>query len=53
MASYPFNSFFQNSLVKPASERSTVLDFNETRDDVVAVASAVPYGYHLHLAPDR
>jgi len=29
------------------------MDFNEARDDVVAVASAGPYASHLHLAPDR
>jgi len=28
------------------------LDFNEARDDEVAVASAVPYANHLQLAPD-
>ena len=31
----------------------TNLDFNETIDDGVAVASAGPYGNHLHLAPDK
>jgi len=31
----------------------TILDFNETRDDEVAVASAGPYAIHLHLAPNR
>jgi len=30
----------------------TNLDFNEARDDRVAVASAGPYVNHLHLAPD-
>jgi len=30
----------------------TNLDFNEARDNGVAVASAGPYAYHLHLAPD-
>jgi len=29
------------------------LDFNEARDDGVAVASAEPYANHLHLTPDR
>jgi len=29
------------------------LDFNEARDDGVAVASAGPYANHFHLAPDR
>jgi len=27
------------------------LDFNESRDDGVAVASAGPFANHLHLAP--
>jgi len=29
------------------------LDFNEARDDDMAVASAGPYANHLHLAPYR
>jgi len=29
------------------------LDFNEARDDRVAVASAGPYTSHLHVALDR
>jgi len=29
----------------------TILDFNEVRDDGVAVASAEPHANHLHLAP--
>jgi len=28
------------------------VDFNEARDDWVAVASAGPYANNLHLAPD-
>jgi len=31
----------------------TTVDFNEARDDEVAVASAVLHSYHLHLTPDR
>jgi len=31
----------------------TVLDFNEARDDGVAVASAASYANHLHFAPNR
>jgi len=31
----------------------SVLDFNEARDDGVAVASAGLYANHLHLALDR
>jgi len=29
------------------------MDFNEARDDGVAVASAEPHTNHLHLAPNR
>jgi len=36
---------------KPAPEGQT-MDFNEARDDGMAVASAVPYANHLHPAPD-
>jgi len=31
---------------------TTILDFNEARDDGVAVASAGPYASHLHLASE-
>jgi len=31
----------------------TVLDFNEARDDGVAVSSTGPYENHLHLTQDR
>ena len=34
-------------------EGQTNLDFNEARDDGVAVASAGPYANHLHLTSDR
>jgi len=30
----------------------TIVDFNEARDDMVAVASAGPYANHLHFAPN-
>jgi len=29
------------------------VDFNEARDDRVAVALAGPYANHLHFTPDR
>jgi len=38
-----------DNLGKPAQ---AILDFEEARDDGVAVASAGPYANHLHLAPD-
>jgi len=34
-------------------QAGTILDFNEARDDGVAVASAGPYANHLHLVPDK
>jgi len=46
-------AFFQDNLGKTAPEKYTILDFTGARDDGVAVASAGPYGNHLHLAPDR
>jgi len=46
-------AFFQDNLGKPAPESETILDFNEARDDGVALASAGPYANHLHLTPDR
>jgi len=36
-----------------APKGKTSMDFNEARDDRVAVASAGPYANHLHLATDR
>ena len=30
-----------------------ILDFNEARDDGVAVASAGPYANDVHISPDR
>jgi len=32
---------------------STIVDFNETRDDRVVVTSAESYANYLHLTPDR
>jgi len=43
----------QDSLAKPTPERLNNLDFNEARDDGVAVASAAKYTDHLHLGTDR
>jgi len=44
---------FQDNLVRQHQKRSTNLDFNEARDNGVAVASAGPNANHLHVAPDR
>jgi len=38
---------------KQAPEVKTILDFNDARDDGVAVASARSYANHLRLALDR
>jgi len=43
----------QDKLGNLAPERLDHSDFNEARDDGVAVASAGPYANHLHLAADR
>jgi len=49
-----FNSFFSRiTWVSQHQKYKTILDFNEARDDGVAVASAGPYANHLHLALDR
>jgi len=48
-----FKGLFQENLGKLAPEMYTILDFNEARDDGLAVAFAGPYANHLHLAPDR
>jgi len=39
----PRQPLFHNIMGKPAPERLSILDFNEARDDKVAVASAGPY----------
>jgi len=46
-------AFFQDNLGKIAPEKLTILDFNEVKDDGVAVASAGPYANHVHRAPER
>ena len=45
--------FSTTSLVSQHRKGYTNLDFNEARDDGVAMASAGPYANHVHLAPDR
>jgi len=37
----------------PTSEAKICVDFNEARDDRMALASAGPYANHLPLAADR
>jgi len=51
---HPFYSHFSRTIwISWHQKDQTILDFNEARDDEVAVASAGPYANHLHLAPDR
>jgi len=45
--------FSRKTWVSQYQKGITILDFNEERDDQVAVASAGPYANHLHLALDR
>jgi len=45
--------FFQDNLVSQHQKGRTILDFNEARDDEVAVELAGPYANHLHLAPNK
>jgi len=48
-----FMVFFHDNLGKLAPERyETFLDFINSRDDAVEVASAGPYANYLHLVPD-
>jgi len=47
-----FNSLFSNNLGKPVPHKLhkiTILDYNEARDDCVAVASAGPYVVYCML----
>jgi len=51
---YSFNGFFSRTTrVSQQQKVQTNLDFNEAREDVLAVALAGPHANHLHLAPDR
>jgi len=45
-------AFSQDNLGKLAQKGSTISDFNEARDNVVAATSAGPYANHLHIAPN-
>jgi len=51
---HPFNGLFSRTTwITRHQKGKTNLDFNEARNDGVAVASAGPYADHLHLAADR
>ena len=45
--------FSRTAHVSRHQKAKTILDFNEAKDDGVAVASAEPYATHLHFASDR
>jgi len=48
---HPFNGLFSRTTwVSRHQKGRTILDFNEARDDWIAVASAGPYANHLHFA---
>jgi len=46
-------AYFPGQPVVPYTVGKIILDFNESWDDGMAVASAGPYVNHLHLAADR
>ena len=49
-----FNGLFSRTAwISQYCKGRTILVFNETRDDGVAMASVGPYAGNLHLAPDR
>jgi len=51
---HQFNGVFSRQPGQTGSRTvKTNLDFHETRDDGMAVASAGPYANHLQVAPDR
>jgi len=45
--------FFSRTTWVSRHQKGAIPDFNEARDDKVALASAGPYANQLHLAPDR
>jgi len=50
---HPFNSLFSKTTwVSRYKKGRTILDFNDTRDEKMIVASAGPYANHLHFPPD-
>jgi len=48
-----YGLFFRTNWVSQYQKVRTILDFNDAKDDGVAVASAGPYVNHLHFAYDR
>jgi len=51
---HPFNGLFSRiNWVSWHQKGRIILDFDEAKDDEVAMASAGLYANHLHFAPDR
>jgi len=50
MERHPFSGLFSRTAW---ISWTTILDFNEARDNGVTVALAGPYANYLHFAPDR
>ena len=51
---HPFHGLFSRTTWVSCHQKGyTSLDFNEARDDGVAVASAGPYTNHLPVTPDK
>jgi len=49
-----FNGLFSRKIwVSQLQKGKNILNINEARDDVVAVASLGPYVNHFHPPPDR
>jgi len=49
----PFNGLFSRKTWVNRNQKGQInLDFNEARDDSLAVTSARPFANHLHLPPD-
>jgi len=46
-------SYFGTNCIRRHRKGKTNLDFNESRDDAVVVASAGPHANNLYLTPDR
>jgi len=53
LGGHPFNGLFSRTAWVSRHQKGEIsLDFNEARDDGMAVASVVPYANHVHLIPD-
>jgi len=48
-----YSLFSRTTWVSQYQKGKTILDFNEARDNGVALVSAGPYASHLHFIPGR